>query len=107
MRRTGFSPNDGNSLDISDIVKVLNFEAKELEQVVEEFKKFESGDLYRKKALKIATNAFLASRVQEMYPYTSEQIQVSILANHEILMENVEFTSSFDRIVELMGQLNN
>jgi acetyl-CoA acetyltransferase len=78
---------------------------KELQQIVEDYKKLENTDSYEKKTLTIAAQAIVASRVQKTYNYTSEQIEACVLANHEKLSQDAKFTSLSIQMQQTMGQL--
>jgi hypothetical protein len=90
---------------IADIIQVHEFMCKELQQIVDEYKKLDNKDSYEKKTLTIAAQAIVASRVQKTYNYTSEQIEACVLANHEKLSQDAKFTTLSIQMQQTMGQL--
>jgi hypothetical protein len=105
MTAGSVKPGAQTPVPISDIIQVHEFMCKELQQIVEDYKKLENKDSYEKKTLTIAAQAIVASRVQKTYNYTSEQIEACVLANHEKLSQDAKFTTLSIQMQQTMGQL--
>ena len=105
MTAGSVKPGASTPVPIADIIQVHEFMCKELQQIVEDYKKLENKDSYEKKTLTIAAQAIVASRVQKTYNYTSEQIEACVLANHEKLSQDPKFTTLSIQMQQTMGQL--
>jgi hypothetical protein len=105
MTAGSVKPGASTPVPIADIIQVHEFMCKELQQIVDEYKKLDNKDSYEKKTLTIAAQAIVASRVQKTYNYTSEQIEACVLANHEKLSQDAKFTSLSIQMQQTMGQL--
>lgn len=103
---TGSASDRVQAISVRQVLEIHAFLLAELQVLVKEYaERAGGGNTFDMKSVTIAAQAIVASKIEEKYGFTSEDLENAVYTYHSKLATDQEFAQLNVKIQEAMGQL--